>query len=190
MKQFFSIVMALLFLSGCARTTLTSAWKLRNVRPETTNLQMLRFAVQIPKQFRFDQTGVALVLQSKKKQGFKARREPFVLERDRVAGFERALAEYQISSSTIYVYKIAAEDVGRFDRFRKWTKKNGLKGSMTIGPRRLCRLKVRLPKSILMSSFIKTQETKVFVPLAIDVDFLQELGHTDVRKMAPVCKRK
>lgn len=191
--SFAAVMLTGLFLSACGHTPVTSLYHLNKINSQTTKLSALRVAVQVPDQFKPGEKGVTLSAMLEKTPTEKAVLEAFKLERFLLPAGSSELDAYRSKTKRIYVFKIRSSDIARFERFRllQSGKATGKKrsGSIAIAAH-VCRRSERVFKKIVISTFLKTSETKKFVPLNLNVDLKKETGELDIDQLAPRCATK
>jgi len=177
-------------LSGCGHTPVTSLYKLSKVNSKTTKLEKLRVAVQIPREFAISDKGVVLVATLQATDSQPTEVEIFELQRLPMARGSAELEKYAASGTHFYRYRIAPQDVQRFEKLRTLQggrdKKSKRRGSISVAAN-ICRSHKADTESIPISTFLKTSETKVYVPLTLDVDLLEELTDSNLDRVAPLC---
>lgn len=179
-----------LFLAGCLKSVSTM-YKMRNFNIETTDAARLRAAVRFPQSVKITQGQVSLAFLywhtgSKEKQ-----KTTFILkevldpsEKAELKGFER-------DGYKIKIYRIAPSDLVRiatlrkkFGAFKK-QHKGANKGSIAVGAKG-CRSDPA-QKSILISSYFKSQETGSYVVLIDDYDMLADISADKLKNAMPLC---
>ncbi|MEE9375938.1 MAG: hypothetical protein V3V04_06350 [Rhizobiaceae bacterium] len=185
------VIFTMLFVLSCGHTPVTSLYKLSKISPETTDLRKLRVAVQIPKTFQTTPKGVRLNLALVASKSAPTFNERFLLEQIKTTEGKRLKSSYAHGKRHFYIFKLAKTDIPRFERFRKiQAGGNGIKkrkGNMTIAAH-VCRTTDVIPDQIILSTFLKTSETKEFVPLILHADILEELETANINEIAPRCK--
>ena len=193
------LVVAAIALSSCGHTPLTSIYKLNKIDPKTTSLKQLRVAVQIPDSFEPTKSGVVLITLLEKHNSDPSIAEHFKLKRIAVPDDASRLKKYVEAKRKFHVFKIANQDIQRFERFRnlqagthrkeKPGEKQGGKrpGSISVVAN-VCRRTKNIPSKIEISTFIKTSETREFVPARLNEDILDGAEIKNPDDFAPLCE--
>ncbi len=190
LRRILTLTLAAIVLSNCGHTPLMSVYKLNKIKPDTTNLEKLRVAVQVPSTFKTTRKGViltALLEGNTKEPSFS---EKFKLENLAQEQIPTTLKRYIDPTKTLYVFKISKEDIPRFERFRAL--KAGIQGdekrtgSISVTAN-VCRDNDLFPSKIEVSIFLKTSETKEFVPLVLNNDILEGEDAINPDDIAPAC---
>lgn len=169
--------------SGCAGIPLASMVKLRNVEPQTTDVSMIRVAVKIPMSIVPSGKGVYVLMKLEKTARMPELREVFILEALPLAQFAHELVHYRHPDYKLLAYRIPAKDVELFEHIRGLKDADGVRrhGQMRVRTQ-FCRvgaLKTEQggkPAAMLTSVFLKTAETKKYVPIVVDKDLNALLG--------------
>lgn len=164
-----------LVLSGCGSVPLTSIAPLARIDAKTTDLSMLRVAVQLPDALRPRAGGVKLDVVVKV-TGEPETKTSFAMTEVADARERSALPPPPAGASST-IYRLSPGDAARFDALRASVLEQsgkGRKGSMGLGvaAREFCRAgeapSARLPVTI----YLMTSETRSFVPVVKDFDLL------------------
>ncbi|WFU76135.1 hypothetical protein [Bradyrhizobium sp. CB2312] len=167
---------AALMLGGCGSVPLTSIPPLARIDASTTDLSMLRVAVQLPDALRPRSGGVKLDVVTKLAGEAEAKTSFAMME---LSARERGGLPAPPQNASIYAYRLSPEDAARFEALRASMVeqgKNGKRGSMGLGvaAKEFCRANAGLPASLLVTIYLMTSETKSFVPVVRDFDLLSD----------------
>ncbi|WFU28284.1 hypothetical protein QA649_19300 [Bradyrhizobium sp. CB1717] len=167
---------AALMLAGCSSVPLTSIPPLARIDAKTTDLSMLRVAVQLPDALRPRSGGVKLDVVTKVAGEAEAKTSFAMME---LSARERGGLPAPPQSSSIFAYRLSPEDAVRFEALRASMVeqgKNGKRGSMGLGvaAREFCRANAGPQALLLVTIYLMTSETKSFIPVAKDFDLLSD----------------
>lgn len=193
-----SRVIGLLFLGAiasalvaCGHVPVSGLYQLSKIDMKTTDLQVLRIAVQVPSALRPGVQGVTMVLKLAKTPRQPEVVETFVLKPILGASVSEDLARYRKSDRTFYIYRIPSHDLPRFERIR------ALQAGVSGGGKRrgglsistsLCRTSQADPTSARVSTFLKTSETGRYIPFMLEADLLAEAGAQRLEDIAQRCE--
>ncbi|MEP0519207.1 MAG: hypothetical protein ABJO09_13610 [Hyphomicrobiales bacterium] len=177
-------------LGGCGHVPVSSMYKLSKVDIETTDVEKLQVAVQIPNAVKVRDEGVTMTMSLRRTDKLPKLYERFKLEQTSSNTTNTVLAKHRKADQKILVYRIARTDIKRLNRFRKIQAGAGdegkRKGQMTVTTA-VCR-KVDLKRGeIKLSTFLRTSETKEFVPLVLDVNLGEAYPKDEFTKQFPMC---
>lgn len=191
-----AIALLLAILSGCGHMPISSMAKLNKVKFETTDANQLGVAVEMPKWIKMKEGGVKLTLGAAVKNSDYMHRETFSLVEDtlKLSGISNtkpsSMPSARNPTSYMKVYRLADGDIERFNTARglilKLKSEGDTKGSLTIDTD-ACRYTKAVPAKALVSTYLKTSETKEFVPMLVDYDLMNEFKDEEVGKALPVC---
>lgn len=172
-------------LVGCGLPPLESIYKLRNVDIFTTDVEKLRVAVQMSDKFVVQWRHVQMVTSLEKTAEQPALIETFILQPVEEQRELAPLDIYRKKGRSIFAFRLAPEDIPRFNAFRLAQNVDGekRKGSLSIGTE-MCRKQNAPLSDVIVSTFIKVAEVGEFIPLTLDIDLAQELGP---KKQLPLC---
>jgi hypothetical protein len=184
----------LAFLVACGHTPVSSMVKLRNFDPTTTDVEKLSIAVAVPNQFKVSDNGVTMLLEIRKKDGSQSKRETFALTSSLQSDDQQKLRRLSVPEGRkILAYRIHPQDVERFNTIRRFSiekkKTKQWDGSFGVGTQ-VCRINDVLPESILITTYIKSSETKEYVPFIVDLDLAKQTDVGRVETWAPLCDPK
>ena len=186
---FFGMVVGL--VSACGHTPISSMVKLRNFDPATTDVKQLSVAVVLPHQYRIQRGGVVMTLELRKKDGSETKKEVFVLTTSLSSEDKLMLAKISEPGRQIIAYRIRPYDIKRFNAIRKFTLEQRptklWEGSFNIGAK-ACRLEDVPPKALPISIYLKSSETKSFVPFIVNADLMKETNGKKLHETVPVCE--
>jgi hypothetical protein len=178
-----------ILLGACGHTPIMSITELRKIDFETTDVRKLAVAVQIPSDLVAAKKGAVLVMTISDASGKQIEQEDFLLRKQEDFQSDPILARYQKPDFTIATYELAPEDAPRFARVRNLRFAPGgeaYKGSISVNPR-ICRNADFETRPLRVSAFLKTSETKRFVPLLVDYDLRKELEGAEIETVFPHC---
>ncbi|MCS3729747.1 hypothetical protein [Bradyrhizobium betae] len=166
---------AAFMLAGCGSVPLTSIPRLARIDARTTDLSMLRVAVQLPDALRPRSGGVKLDVVTKVAGEAEARSSFAMLEMSEAR--ERGGLPAAPQGSSTYAYRLSPGDAARFEALRASMVeqgKNGKRGSMGLGvaAKEFCRASIAPQASLPVAIYLMTSETKNFVPVVRDFDLL------------------
>lgn len=184
--QFFTTLLLLaflglfLFVSGCSKVPVTSMMKLARVDFETTELSALRAAILLPKGVRpLPGTG-RLAVALRQKDGAM---ENHVFELAEIEDAEALmLNEESGGASRVFAYTLSPQAVRTLDRLRsdalaaRASGQTGSKMTLSIAAG-ACHVAGPPSGPIPITTFLKTEETKSFVPLVRRVDLRNLAGN-------------
>jgi hypothetical protein len=167
---------AALMLAGCGSVPLTSIPPLARIDARTTDLSMLRVAVQLPEALRPRSGGGKLDVVTRLAGEAEVETSFAMIE---LSARERGGLPAPPQNSSIHAYRLSPEDATRFEALRASMVeqgKNGKRGSMGLGvaAKEFCRANAGPPASLLVTIYLMTSETKSFVPVVRDFDLLSE----------------
>jgi len=177
--------MVVIGLTSCASFPITSMYKLRNFDLATTDLTLLRFAVRAPNDITIPKNGFQLVLSTTHEER-PSLKEVINLEQINDA---TALRNLEREGTHVLAFRIASEDVERFNQFRymiRIEKDFGAEGSLDI-EMSTCRTTSKIPSYIPISTFVNASETQGYVALMRDVDLLNKGRHKTLEELLPEC---
>jgi hypothetical protein len=170
-------IAAALMLAGCSSMPLTSIPRLARIDAKTTDLSVLRVAVQLPEALRPRSGGVKLDVVTKLTGEAETKTIFSMMEiseaRDRV-GLPSAP-----QGAAIHAFRLVPGDAARFEALRATMLeqgKLGKRGSIGIGvaAKEFCRTNAARQASLPVTIYLMTSETKSFVPVVSDFDLLSD----------------
>lgn len=189
--KFSGLGIALVLLSACGHTPISSMVKLRNFDPATTDVNQLSVAVDLPHEYRVREDGVTMTLELKKKDGSESKKETFILTTSLSSQDKLMLAKISEAGRQIIAYRIRPTDIKRFNALRKFTIENRpsklWEGSFSIGAN-ACRLNIDQPQTLPVTLYLKSSETKAFVPFIVNADLMQQPDGDQIHEAVPVCE--
>ncbi|MEZ5842154.1 MAG: hypothetical protein R3D27_00285 [Hyphomicrobiaceae bacterium] len=158
-------------LAACGHVPLTSLYELSRFDPLTVDPAVIRAAVRLPEELRPRPDGVTMDI------AFEApgRRlaERFVLARVGDGAAEPSLRGEVVRGTAVHVFRLAPSDVDRLMALRREISAlkagSGGKGSMSVGAA-ACRTSARVPKRLLITTWLKFERAGRFVPVVRDLD--------------------
>lgn len=168
---------AALTLAGCSAVPLTSIPPLARIDARTTDLSMLRVAVQLPDAWRPRSGGVKLDVVTKVAGEAEAKTSFAMMEMSEAR--DRTGLPAPAQGSSTYAYRLSPNDAARFEALRASMieqGKKGKRGSMGLGvaAREFCRANAAPQASLPVTIYLMTSETRSFVPVVRDLDLLGE----------------
>ncbi|OKO69813.1 hypothetical protein [Bradyrhizobium sp. AS23.2] len=166
---------AALMLAGCSSVPLTSIPPLARIDAKTTDLSMLRVAVQLPDALRPRSGGVKLDVVTKLAGEAETKASFAMAEMSQTR--DRADLPAPPRGFSTYAYRLSPADATRFEALRASMVeqgRNGKRGSMGLGvaAKEFCRADAAPQASLLVTIYLMTSETKGFVPVVRDFDLL------------------
>ena len=189
--KFSGLGIALILLSACGHTPISSMVKLRNFDPATTDVNQLSVAVDLPHAYRVREDGVTMTLELKKKDGSETKKETFILTTSLNSEDKLLLAKISEPGRQIIAYRIRPSDIKRFNALRKFTIENRpsklWEGSFSVGAN-ACRIHSDNPQTLPVTLYLKSSETKAFVPFIVDADLMQQAEGDQIHEAVPLCE--
>ena len=189
--KFSGLGIALILLSACGHTPISSMVKLRNFDPATTDVNQLSVAVDLPHAYRVREDGVTMTLELKKKDGSETKKETFILTTSLNSEDKLLLAKISEPGRQIIAYRIRPSDIKRFNALRKFTIENRpsklWEGSFSVGAN-ACRINNDEPQTLPVTLYLKTSETKSFIPFIVNADLMQQADSNQIREAVPLCE--
>jgi hypothetical protein len=181
----------MLAMAGCSHMPVTSMVKLARVDFETSDPAQLRAAIKLPRTLRPQPNGVALRIAVQvgrapaEARDFMLRELPEPAELTREAG----------TDSHIFAYRIDDSDLARFKAFRSEliarksaAQSSGQKGSISISVLpQACKAGELADGPVYFTTYLRTAETKDYVPLARDVDLRSIVPNAAIVAEIPRC---
>lgn len=184
------LALAAFTLGGCGHVPVSSMYKLSKVDIKTTDIERLQVAVQIPKAVKIRDEGVTMTMSLERTDKLPKLYERFKLEQTSNSTTNTVLAKHRRVDQKVLTYRIARTDIKRFNRFRKIQAGEGpegkRKGQMTVTTA-MCRKLDLKRNEIKLSTFLRTSETKEFVPLVLDVNLAEAYPKEEFTKQFPMC---
>lgn len=168
---------AALTLAGCSSVPLTSIPRLASIDAKTTDLSMLRVAVQLPEVLRPRSGGVKLDVVIVVAGETEARTSFAMIETSEAR--DRSGLPVPPQGSAIHVYRLSPGEAARFEALRAAMVeqgRQGKRGSMSLGvaAKEFCRAAAAPQPSLRVAIYLMTSETKGFVPVVRDFDMLSD----------------
>ncbi|MDJ0514576.1 MAG: hypothetical protein QNJ62_14130 [Methyloceanibacter sp.] len=176
----FAFLGVLVLNTGCAKTPMASMMHLAKVDFQTTDLSAVRAAILLPQGLRPLPETERLTVAVRRPDGST---EDHVFALQAVDDPEVALLnEEHHGREWFFAYKLNAKSVRTLERLRKEVatkRKTGSTGaSLTLGiSSEACYLATEPSGPLPISTYLKTEETKSFVPLVRKVDLRSITGH-------------
>ena len=178
----------LAILAGCASMPVTSMVRLARTDFSTVDPAQLRVAVKLPQGISPRRDRVRLVFTATI-DGVPQKQE-FVLADLADPGELSRLRADVIPGFTIHGFRLAPADIPRLAAFRAdllARKKAGAHGSMSLSVAAdACRVGA-LPDTVLLTTYLRTEQDSDFYPLLDDVDLLKAIPGKDGAELLPPC---
>jgi hypothetical protein len=176
LRQFsvpFKVISVLFLLSGCTSIPVSSLITLSRIDFQTTRLQDLRVALELPDAIRPQTRGVMLNVEVS--LGNAREKMEFRLEPAGGASEPKGLIAASSQGREIYTFKLSDKDVQTLEATRRRImtgKEKGEKGSLGMGvaAREFCRAAALSEGSIFASTYIATSETGGYIPMLRNYD--------------------
>lgn len=165
-----ALLLGLLAMAGCSHMPVTSMVKLARIDFETTDPAQLRAAIKLPRTLRPQPNGVLLRIAVQVGRAPEEARDFLLRELPEPAELVREAS----GGSHIFAYRIDDSDLVRLRAFRSdliAKKSSGQKGSISISVRpQACKVSELAEGPVFFTTYLRTAETRDYVPLARDVD--------------------
>ena len=164
------LLLNLLTMTGCSHMPVTSMVKLARIDFETTDPAQLRAAIKLPRALRPQPNGVVLRIAVQVGRAPEEARDFMLRELPDPAELVREAS----AGNHLFAYRIDDADLVRLKAFRSELiarKGSGQKGSISISVRpQACKVGELAEGPVYFTTYLRTAETKDYVPLARDVD--------------------
>ena len=180
-------------ISGCTTMPVTSMVKLARVDLSSTDPALLRAAIKLPHALRLRPQGNALRVAVKLRSGEEEAQE-FALQPVTDPGDAAALQAERDPRTHLTAYRIDPGELTKVIAFRDRLKSRqqatgGSGGMLTISVRpQACRAGALPDGPILFTTYLRTQETGSYVPLARDLDLRGLAPAADLATLLPPCE--
>lgn len=170
-------LLAALLLAGCGSLPLTSIAPLARIDAQTTDLSMLRVAVQLPEFVRPRSGGVRLDVIVKISGAEDAKTSFALVEAGDM--LDRSGLPSPPPGFSTYVYRLTPPDAVRFDSLRasiyaqRGSGKHGSVG-MGVATKEFCRVGDARLASLPVTTYLMTSETRGYVAITRDLDLVQD----------------
>ncbi|MEM1365094.1 MAG: hypothetical protein AAGH82_05000 [Pseudomonadota bacterium] len=185
-----AFAVAVVALTGCMGTPVTSIPSLARIDFETTDVSQLAVAVRVPDGVQSAADGALLtMIISNPDDPNKSQTGRFLMEETGAAKTDPALVSQQRPGARVVSYRLKREDIARFQALRalRFTADGERKqGSLSAMPR-LCRTSDWQLRELLVSVYLKTSETGRFVPVVKDRDLRKDLNDETIELLLPMC---
>jgi len=159
-------------VTGCTKVPVTSISKLSRINFETTNLSVLRAAILLPSYLRPSPNGVWLQIAVSSEDGSQLKRKLELVEVD-----DPEAATINVESADdrqLFAYELSASGTRALDELRRKAleaKQQGTKGSLSVSiGADACSISSVPRGPVPVTTYLKTAETKSFVPLVRNAD--------------------
>ena len=181
--------------AGCGHVPLTSLPKLSRIDIRTTELSQLRAGISLPADIRPLPGGVTMTIVALPKDGSRHERKA-VLEEVRDATELASLPVLAAPGRRFTVFRLNAADAARLGAFREemftGPQNSGNRGSLALGADKACRLGEPSTKPVTMTGYLRTSETRDYVPVLRDFDLTEAVRaidpKVDLAAAIPPCK--
>jgi hypothetical protein len=179
-------------IGGCTTMPITSMVQLARVDLSSTDPALLRAAIRLPHALRLRQQGNALRVAVKLRSGEEEARE-FALQPATDSG-DGALQAERDPRTHVTAYRIDPAELPKVIAFRDRLKSRqqaagGNGGMLTISVRpQACRAGALPDGPILFTTYLRTQETGSYVPLARDLDLRSLSPAANLAALIPPCE--
>lgn len=184
----FAVAVLALLPGACSHVPATSLLALSRLDFATTDLRLLRAALRHPAGFQPRANRMIIEVGI---EGHPKRREEFLLQRLGEPHELSALAAHRRAGAELAVYRLPDEAIRVFETLRVEAAKaraEKRKGSLTISLKPdLCYLSEPPKGHLLFSSYLRTSETRVYVPVLIDLDALAHKDYAEKAREMPKC---
>lgn len=168
--------------AGCGHVPLTSLPKLSRIDIRTTELSQLRAGISLPADIRPLPGGVTMTIVALPKDGSRHERKA-VLEEVHDATELASLPVLAAPGRRFTVFRLSAADAARLDAFREemftGPQNSGNRGSLALGADKACRLGEPSTKPVTMTGYLRTSETRDYVPVLRDFDLTEAVRAID-----------
>ncbi|MEO0636288.1 MAG: hypothetical protein AAFY73_06530 [Pseudomonadota bacterium] len=195
-KPFVSAALAaavMMGLTGCFGTPVTSIPSIARIDFETTDVSQLAVAVRVPESLRSAPEGAVLTLMIMDEDNpGQFQTGNFLLEQTDAARSDEYLLSQRKAGTDVRSYRLRRADVPLFRALRalRFTADGENKrGALTARPR-LCRPANWKADKLPVSVYLRTSETKRFVPVRLDYDLRQDLDDETLNTFLPVCDKQ
>jgi hypothetical protein len=180
-------------LAGCTTMPVTSMVKLARVDLSSTDPALLRAAIKLPNGLRIRPHGNALRITVRLRNG-EEETQDFALQPATDPSEHAALRAERDAGTHVAAYRIDPAELARVTAFRDRLKSRqqatgGSGGTLTISVRpQACRAGALPDGAILFTTYLRTQETNSYVPLARDLDLRGLAPSQDIATLIPPCE--
>lgn len=158
-------------ISGCSHVPVTSLIAMSRINFETTDLSTLRAGLRIPSAYQARENRMVVEI---KQEGRPDMREEFPLERLTSASELTLLGAEKRGGTELVAYKLPEAAIQKFEAIRAKSleaKAEKRKGSLTIKLEPdFCYVSEPPKDSLVFSTYLRTSETKQYVPVLVDLD--------------------
>lgn len=183
-------------LAACSHVPAQTMWALRSFDPLTTDPGRLRAAVAMPQDAFPTRGGAKLVISQVRKGGGDEEKTEIVLEEVSLAT-ETGLGPVKPKpGQMVRAYRIPSSEIPRLLEARERAKARAAKepgaftGTLSVGIDGCRQEGAPMPKTFLVSTWLKTAETPDYVPLLVDLDLVKMVGAEKLAAEAKVCEAK
>lgn len=173
-------------LTACDIPSPATLMALNRFDPLTTDPSELQVAVRIPDGFQAKGNSVTLLATLEETET-----DPEVTREFQIAQStsKAEVLDLEDGDGTLKVFSMRPEDaeaLRAFQRQAQRAKEEDRGGSISIDAQ-VCRLTETVPSTAILSAYLKSEETKRFVPLIENFDILSEVTEKDLEDIAPMC---
>lgn len=183
-------------LAACSHVPAQTMWALRSFDPLTTDPARLRAAVAMPQEAFPTQGGAKLEISQVRKGGGDEEKTEIVLEEVSLASETGLGAVKPKPGQMVRAYRIPPAEIPRLLEARRRAKERSEKepgaftGTLSVGIDGCRQEGAPVPKTFLVSTWLKTAETQDYVPLLVDLDLVKMVGAEKLTAEAKVCEAK
>lgn len=191
MKKSILIITAVILLSACTAIPVKTLYKLATTDMMAVDPAILRAGVRMPDWVEPRPHGVKLEL-GMQQEGTAPVAERFSLESIPAALEGNTLAAEARPDYQLYAYRLAAQDIPRFEAFRQTLKmKKAETGGKTTGSLSIgvdaCR-KTELPAGkIPVTTYLRLDAESGYLPLVVDYDLKKPVDGKNLAELIPPC---
>lgn len=182
------LVIAALALAGCTHVPVTSLLAMSRINFETTDLKALRAALRIPQAYQARENRMVVEITQ---EGRPTVREEFALERLLSESDLALLGPEKKVGTQLLAYRLPDEAVRTFESMRAKAveaRAEKRKGSLTIKLEPdFCYLNKPPQDSLVFSTYLRTSETRSYVPVLLDFDGFSQKGFAEKIWAMPKC---
>ncbi len=163
-------------MAACSTVPVRSIWPLSRIDARTTDVPALRVAVQLPAMIRPREGGVMLevILQT---EGLPEQKRVLLLVEKRDEQERQALPA-AAANSEVFAFGLAPQEILVLEKLRADSAEasKGKKSQLTLNvlPRHFCLTGAKPQHPVLATIYLKTSETRTYVALIQNVDFLAD----------------
>ncbi len=182
------LALAALALAACAHVPVTSVLAMSRINFETTDLHALRAALRIPEAYRARENRMVVEIMQ---EGRPLVREEFLLERLTAERELSPLGPEKRAGNQLLAYRLPEEAIRAFEALRSKiaeARAEKREGSLTIKLEPdFCYVSAPPAGSLVFSTYLRTSETRGYVPVLLDLDALAQKDFAEKIRAMPKC---